>query len=63
VAVSPSRGFKLSGQYTPLETAVLGIVCGVTTGFLLLSGGLYFVGDGDLLLPLVRRVYEFTWWL
>ena len=54
---------SLPDRFTPFGTTVLGVVCGVTTGFLLLSGGLYFVGDGDLLLPLGRRVHEFVRWL
>ncbi|EJN58000.1 hypothetical protein [Halogranum rubrum] len=52
-----------SERFTTLGAVTLGVVCGVTTSFLLLSGGVYFAESGDFLLPLVRWVSESVQWL
>jgi hypothetical protein len=63
--VEPSLSARVErpDRLAPVGTVLLGVVCGVTTSFLLLSGSLYFVESGDLLLSVVGRVVEAVSWL
>ncbi|SDM94310.1 hypothetical protein SAMN04487949_2928 [Halogranum gelatinilyticum] len=54
---------RLPDRVAPVGSGLLGVVAGVTTNFLLLSGLFYFALPDGFVLPVVETVNELTTWL